>query len=217
MFTVIAIVGLLLWVEPLIAVIAFGVLGGIYGADLCAQSPHLEALGRVRAAANSERFRIANEALGGIKDIKLLGVKGLMRSICQSIAAHGACAGGGAGLSQVPQFALQAVAFGGIILLCLFLMDAARLASGAALGGILPILGVFAFAGQRLMPELSKLYQSLAKLQAGSCGRDMVHDDLMGKAGSGNLPRLSRRRSASSSASSSWMSPTATPMPNLPG
>ena len=57
------------------------------------------------------------------------------------------------------------MAFGGIILLCLVLMDPQGLASGAALGGILPILGVFAFAGQRLMPELSKLYQSLANFR----------------------------------------------------
>ena len=92
-------------------------------------------------------------------------------------------------LSQVPQLALQAVAFGGVILLCLILMDPQGLASGAALGGILPTLGVFAFAGQRLMPELSKLYQSLAQLQAGAAAVEIVHDDLLDKAGSGSLPR----------------------------
>jgi ABC-type multidrug transport system fused ATPase/permease subunit len=92
-------------------------------------------------------------------------------------------------MSQVPQFVLQAVSFGGIILLCLTLMDAEGLASGEALGGILPILGVFAFAGQRLMPELSKLYQSLAQLTAGGAAVSVVHDDLLDKAGSGNLLR----------------------------
>jgi ABC-type multidrug transport system fused ATPase/permease subunit len=189
-FTVTAIVTLLLWVNPLIAVIAFGVLGGIYGAVFGFSRRILKQNGHVRAAANSERFRIANEALGGIKDIKLLGREGsyavryaepsqrMARALVRVQV-----------LSQMPQFALQAVAFGGIILLCLVLMDPQGLASGAALGGILPILGVFAFAGQRLMPELSKLYQSLAQLQAGSAAVDMVHDDLMGKAGSGSLPR----------------------------
>ena len=62
--------------DPLIAVIAFGVLGGIYGAVYAFSRRILKRYGHVRAAANSERFRICNEALGGIKDIKLLGREG---------------------------------------------------------------------------------------------------------------------------------------------
>ncbi|MCD1636352.1 ABC transporter ATP-binding protein/permease [Martelella mediterranea] len=191
MLTVIAIVSLLMWVDPIIAVIAFGVLGGVYGAVYVFSRRILKGYGRARAAANSERFRIANEALGGIKDIKLLGREWSYAARYANPSQRMARAIVGVQvLSQVPQFALQAVAFGGVILLCIVLMDAEGLASGAALGGILPILGVFAFAGQRLMPELGKLYQSLAQLQAGSAAVEVVHDDLMGKAGSGSLPQL---------------------------
>lgn len=190
MFTVIAIVGLLLWVDPLITVIAFGALGGIYVAVHAFNRRILTGLGTVRANANSERFRVVNEALSGIKDIKLLGREGSYadryaeqsQRMALSLVAVQV-------ISQVPQFVLQAVAFGGIILLCLTLMDAEGLASGEALGGILPILGIFAFAGQRLMPELSKLYQSLAQLTAGGAAVSMVHDDLLDKAGSGSLLR----------------------------
>ena len=190
MFTVIAIVGLLLWVDPFITVIAFGALGGIYVAVYAFNRRILTGYGNVRANANSERFRVANEALSGIKDIKLLGREGSYadryaepsQRMARALVAVQV-------MSQVPQFVLQAVSFGGIILLCLTLMDAEGLASGEALGGILPILGVFAFAGQRLMPELSKLYQSLAQLTAGGAAVSVVHDDLLDKAGSGNLLR----------------------------
>ena len=93
-------------------------------------------------------------------------------------------------LSQVPQLALQAVAFGGVILLCLILMDPQGLASGAALGKHFANTWLYLlFAGQRLMPELSKLYQSLAQLQAGAAAVEILHDDLLDKAGSGSLPR----------------------------
>lgn len=187
--TVIAIVSLLLWVDPLIAAIAFGVLGGVYGAVYTLSRNILKSYGNVRVEANSERFRIVKEALGGIKDIKLLGREGFYAAryanpsqrMSRAIVAVQV-------LSQVPQFALQAVAFGGVILLCIVLMDAEGLASGAALGSILPTLGVFAFAGQRLMPELGKLYQSLAQLQAAGAAVSIIHVDLMGKAGSGNMP-----------------------------
>lgn len=189
MFTVIAIIGLLLWVEPMIAVISFAVFGGFYGAVYAFSRHVLKRYGYVRAKANSERYRIASEALGGIKDIKLLGREasyaakytGPSRRMAQALV-------GAEVLSQIPQLALQAVALGGVILLCLILMDPEGLASGAALGGILPTLGVFAFAGQRLMPELSKLYKSLAQLQVGGAAVEVVHDDLMVKARSGTLP-----------------------------
>lgn len=188
-FTVIAIVGVLLWVEPLVAVASFTVLGGLYGAIYAFSRHVLKRYGYARAEANSDRYRVANEALGGIKDIKLLGREAsyAARFAIPSNRMARALVGVQV-LSQVPQLTLQAVAFGGVILLCLILMDPQGLASGAALGSLLPTLGVFAFAGQRLMPELSKLYQSLAQIQAGAAAVKLVHDDLINKAGSGSLP-----------------------------
>ncbi|MEI4233697.1 ABC transporter ATP-binding protein [Roseovarius sp. D22-M7] len=187
--TVAAIVGLLLWVNPVIALIAFGVLGGIYGTIYSLSRHVLKQFGYTRARANSTRFRVASEALNGIKDIKLLGREG-------SYAARYAVPSKKMAralvwvqvLVQVPQLALQAVALSGVILLCLVLLDPQGFASGAALGGILPTLGVFAFAGQRMLPELSKLYRTLSQLQAGGAAVEAVYDDLIDKAGSGSLP-----------------------------
>lgn len=178
--TSLAIVGLLLWIEPAVAIIAFAVLGGIYGVIYAATRRKLNRLGKLQVLANQARFRMANESLTGIKDIKLLGREAAyldrfsgpsiqMARIQVNLAV----------ISQVPQFALQAVALGGVILLCLVLIEPAGVTSGTALGGLIPVLGVFAFAGQRLMPELSKLYQSLAQIQAGSAAVNSVHEDMV--------------------------------------
>jgi ABC-type multidrug transport system fused ATPase/permease subunit len=177
--TTLTIVGLLLWIEPVVAMIAFAVFGGIYGVIYIGTRRLLKSLGRIQLEANRARFRMANESLTGIKDIKLFGRESVYvdRYTGPSIRMARALTSV-AVFSQVPQFALQAVALGGIILLCLALIDPAGVASGAALGGLLPVLGVFAFAGQRLMPELSKLYHSLAQMQAGSVAVDAVHEDL---------------------------------------
>jgi len=191
LITIIAVVALLLWVDPLVTVIAFGVIGGMYGAVYLISRRALKRLGYMRATANSERFRIANEVLNGIKDIKLLGRESSYadqyanpsQRMARAIVIVQV-------LSQIPQFVLQAVAFGGVILLCLVLMDPQGMSSGVALGGILPTLGVFAFAGQRLMPELSKLYQALSQLQAGEAAVTIIHEDLIDKAASGSLPRV---------------------------
>lgn len=180
LMTMIAIVGLLLCVEPLIAAIAFAVLGGIYGVVYMSTRRMLKHLGSVRVEANLARFRFANESLTGIKEIKLLGRESAYLNRFEEPSIEMANAEVAvAAFSQVPQFALQAVALGGVILLCIILVDPVGVESGAAVGGVLPIIGVFAFAGQRLMPELSKLYQSLAQIQVGSAAVEAVYDDLV--------------------------------------
>ena len=190
MFTIVAIVGLLIWLEPVVALAALFGVGGTYVLIYWLSRRALNRLGTVRAAANSARFHVTNEALGGIKDIKLLGRESAYlarygtpsHTMAKAVATILV-------VSLVPKFALEAIAFGGIILLCLVLMDPESLASGATLNGLLPLLGLFAFAGQRMMPELQKLYQSLAILQAGRAAVDIVHDDLIGKAAGGHLPQ----------------------------
>ncbi|MFU8778253.1 MAG: ABC transporter transmembrane domain-containing protein, partial [Roseovarius sp.] len=178
--TTAAIIGLLLWVEPLVALIAFAVLGGIYAVVYLFTRRLLKKFGQLRVATNRERFRMANEALSGIKDIKLLGRElAYQRRYAQPSLRMARVSVLSGLLSAIPPQALQAVAFGGIILLCLVLIDPAGIHSGTALGGLLPVLGVFAFAGQKLMPELSKIYKSLAKMQAGSAAVDAVYEDLV--------------------------------------
>jgi ATP-binding cassette, subfamily B, bacterial PglK len=191
LLTVIAIVALLIWVDPAVALIVFGLLGGIYGTIFALSRRMLVRVGKIRTQANSERYRVANEALGGVKDIKLSGressyvsryqIPSLRMARSQVVAAI---------TNETPHFAMQTVAFGGAIILCLVLLDPQSLTSGSALGGILPLLGVFAFAGQRLMPEFSRLYRSLTLLQYNSAAVDVVYDDLVGKTAGGTLPQV---------------------------
>lgn len=185
--TTIAIVCLLLWVEPVVAMIAFSAFGGIYGAIYVGTRRILTQLGQARVQTNRQRYRLASESLNGIKDIKLLGREGayIDRYAVPSIGMARAMIGA-AVISSVPQFALQVVALGGIILLCLLLIDPAAV----SIGNVLPVLGVFAFAGQRLMPELSKVYQSLAQIQAGTAALDAVYEDLVLGRGIAGLSRV---------------------------
>jgi len=178
-FTISAIIILLLWAEPFVAIASFTVLGGVYSLTYCISRQPLKKLGMARLKANSARFRTANEALGGIKDIKLLGREGdyLVRYDIPSYEMARANTRVQI-ISAMPKFVLEAIAFGGIILLCLFLIETDGLESGSGIREILPVLGLFAFAGQRLMPELSKLYQSLAQIQAGSAAVEIVYRDL---------------------------------------
>jgi ABC-type multidrug transport system fused ATPase/permease subunit len=83
-------------------------------------------------------------------------------------------------VSTVPRFAIEAIAFGGVILLALSLMLRYQ-DSADSLGHILPLLGFYAFAGYRVMPALQGIYQSLTLLRAGAATVDGIAADLAGR------------------------------------
>ncbi|MAS04783.1 MAG: ABC transporter ATP-binding protein [Ahrensia sp.] len=189
--TIVVIVILLVWIDPIVALASFILLGGIYGGIFLISRQLVRRKGEIRAEANIFRYRIANEALGGVKDIKLLGRESAYVLRYEYPSQRMARADVFANvLSQLPQNLMQAVAFGGMIILCLLLVDSEGLASGQALGGILPLLGVFAFAGQRMMPELSRLYQGLTRLQYGSAAVESVYRDLALENSARPLPEM---------------------------
>ena len=54
---------------------------------------------------------------------------------------------------------LEAIAFGGILLMILYLMSKTGI-----FNNVLPIVSLYVFAGYRLMPALHQVYSSLAKI-----------------------------------------------------
>lgn len=188
--TIIALVGLLLWVDPVVAIAAFGVLGGTYGGIFFFSRMQINRAGTVRARTNSERYRFAMESFGGIKEIKLLGRE---RNYVERYSAPAHEMSKALVrvqiISQTPYYTIQAVAFGGVILLCMLLISPIGLTGGNALATILPLLGVFAFAGQRMMPELGKMYQAITRIQATRAAIELLHTDLMEARDNPELPK----------------------------
>ena len=79
-------------------------------------------------------------------------------------------------IGQVPRFALEAVAFGGIIVFVLVLLltreDARQ---------VIPLASLFAFAGYRMMPALQEIFTSLTKMQFNRAVLDRIHKDFVTK------------------------------------
>jgi len=178
---VLAVVMTLLVVEPLVASVTFGIFIAIYGIVIAFTRRYVRRMGLRRARANEGRFRMAGEALVGIKDVKLLGGEiAYLDRFSRASADMARAEISVRVLAEAPRYAIQIVAFGGIIVLCLILLDPQDLEQREALGDILPLIGILAFAGQRLMPELQKLYRAMTMMTSGSAALDRVHDDLLG-------------------------------------
>ena len=69
-------------------------------------------------------------------------------------------------LSQIPRFLIEAFAFGGIILLAIMLLQKSGGIEANNLGNImLPLLGLYAFSGLKLLPAIQVVYQSSTQIQ----------------------------------------------------
>jgi ABC-type multidrug transport system fused ATPase/permease subunit len=174
-FVVVALLLLLVAVNPIIALSIGGVLALAYGLVYRATSRYLDRIGAERGADNEARYRLVTEAFGGIKEIKIGGYEGSyvdrFRSPARRFAIHQAAA---QTIAQMPRFALEAIAFGGMVLVAVVLV-----AGSGTLGHVLPIMALYAFAGYRLMPAAQQIYASVSTMRYTLGALDKMHADLM--------------------------------------
>lgn len=171
---VLALALLVVFVDPWVALGAAVVVAGLYVSVFALVRGRLEVMGRERVSANRERYVAATEALNGIKDIKILGREdAYLRRFAEPssrFARHMAMA---STLSEVPKYLVEAVGVGGILVVALVLV-ATR--SGAT---VFPILGLYAFAGYKLIPAAQRIYEGVAKLRFGAGSIESLHEDMV--------------------------------------
>jgi ABC-type multidrug transport system fused ATPase/permease subunit len=167
---------LLFLVNPSVALGASAVLGGIYAVIYLFVRNRMARLGKRRSDANKRRYKVAHETFGGVKDIKLLGLESTYAErfkVPSKVFATTATTN--AIVSEAPRYLLEAVAFGGMVLLVVGLI----LQGNSHISEIVPTLGVFAFAGLRMFPAMQQIYNSLAKMRFVGPMLDNVHRDML--------------------------------------
>lgn len=118
------VIALLVVMDPTLAVLVSVTLGGAYVLVYQLVRRKQTRLGERQLAARTERYRIASEAFGGIKDVKVLGREAsfIARFRVPSLefsmtnASH-------AVVRQLPPFALETIAFGGLLTVLLYLLQ----------------------------------------------------------------------------------------------
>jgi ABC-type multidrug transport system fused ATPase/permease subunit len=166
---------LLLIVDPLLALSVGVVLGLAYAGIFAVMSGWLKRLGKARIKANQERFTSVSEAFGAAKEVK---VGGLEQVYIQRFAKPAEIYAKGQAtakvIAQLPRYALEAIAFGGMLLVILYFM-----AKSGSFASALPIITLYAFAGYRLMPALQQIYGAFTQLRFAGPALDALHQDLI--------------------------------------
>jgi len=165
---------LLILVDLKLTLIIITTLSLAYGLIYKFNKNLLNRIGKEHFKAAQERFSTLTEAFGASKEVKVGGLEEnyIKRfsdpsiTIARSIALE-------ALVSHLPRLALEAVAFGGMLLVLLYLM-----AQGGDITNVIPLIALYAFAGYRLMPALQHIYISLTRLRIVGPALDSVHNDL---------------------------------------
>ncbi len=165
---------LLIFVNPIISLVVAIVLALAYTLVYWASRKYLNRIGEERLNANQQRFNAVNEAFGASKEVKLGNLENIylnrFSKPSQIFARNQAIA---RVVEQIPRFVLEIIAFGGLLIVMLFLMS-----SGGSFASTLPIIAVYAFAGYRLLPALQQTYASLTQLRFAGPALDALHKDL---------------------------------------
>lgn len=151
---------MLIIASPALSVIIGFTLVGTYAIIFYFTNYHLSQVGKKRLKNNQLRFTTLNEAFGGIKELKAGNLEQTYINRFASSAEIFARAQASAQvIAQLPRFMLEAIAFGGVLSIILYLMS-----KGESFSDALPILSLFVFAGYRLMPALQQVYSSATQL-----------------------------------------------------
>jgi ABC-type multidrug transport system fused ATPase/permease subunit len=156
------VIGLLVLVRPAAALVAALVLGGSYSLIYLGVRRTLTRIGRQRYLANQERFRIAGEAMGGIKEIKVIGLEATyLRRFQDPARRMASVVAVSSVIGELPRNILKAIGYGALLFFVLFLL----LTGDGSLGSVLPVLGLYAFAGIRLFPAFQQIYGSMTMMR----------------------------------------------------
>jgi ATP-binding cassette subfamily C protein len=167
-------IGFLVYFDPVVAFMVASVLGVAYGTIYLLVRAQLDKRGEARVESNTKRYQFVGEAFGGIKEVKIRGKEeafleqydGPSWRYARNQALYRV-------IKKAPRYIIEAVAFGGIILIAIYLI-----AVQENIRQVIPVLGLYAFAGYRLMPALQEAFHGLASARFNVAALNKLHHDL---------------------------------------
>lgn len=171
---VLAMLGLVFAYNPWTALTIVLVVGALYGVIYRLVRKRLRRMGEEMQAVNKERYQACNEALHGIRDIKVTHAEDVYlqrynqasRTQARHIAANDT-------ISQTPLYLVEATGYTGLIVIALVLLS-----SSGDIAQVLPALGLYGFAAYRMLPAAQIMYRGIARLKFSSAVLEHLHHDM---------------------------------------
>lgn len=140
------------WYTTLLAAFLFGCF---YGAASWLLHARIARYGSLRYDSNERRFRIAAEALAGVKEVQLFGREAWYANAFDNESRNLSITNNRlTTFAMTPRFVIEVLVFTALIVVVLV-----KLVRGESFQQLAPALGVFAVAGLRMLPSAQLLYQ----------------------------------------------------------
>jgi len=170
----VTIIILLIIVDPKLTLIVGFSLGLAYVIIFYSLRTYLNRIGKESLENNLLRFTAVSEAFGASKEIKVGGLEQTyIKIFSNSSETFAKTQASSLIVASLPRFFLEAIAFGGVLLMILYMM----LQSGS-FNNSLPIISLYVFAGYRLMPALQVIYASFTQIIFVGPSLDKLYDDI---------------------------------------
>jgi ATP-binding cassette, subfamily B, bacterial PglK len=190
---VVCIILAILFLNPLIAVLALLGLGASYGAIYAISRGTLRRNGEIETQDHGERARIVTESFGAIKELLLLQAQPLFverfahrcRSIAATIVSNLL-------IAQIPRYALESAT--ACVLVGLAIRSSLR---AEPIGPLIAQLTFIGIAIYRLLPALQQLFNASVKMRSDAPAFERIAEDL-------RLARARRAAESTKTAEAPW-------------
>lgn len=170
----VAILLLLVAVEPLAALFAVSVIGVASLVLWVIIRRRLSATGRRAQDASGKVYQRAIEALGGLKEATVLGRRShFLDQFLIASTNHARAMKSYRFTSDLPRLLIESAAICGMLGIAFVAISRGREAAEA-----LPLLGLFGLAAIRLMPAMNRIVTATAQIRHGAASFDVVYEDL---------------------------------------
>jgi ABC-type multidrug transport system fused ATPase/permease subunit len=168
------ILGWLILLDPVVALTAAIAMGGAYLLVYISTRRLLNRLSRRELANSQNKLRSVTELIGGIKELKVLGRE---KEYLEHFAQASVQSANNSHLFSVvlalPRTFLEILLFGSLLLIPVYLL----LKDGNT-ASFLPLLGTYAFAAMRLVPNLQAILNNALLIRRGGAGLNALATDL---------------------------------------
>ncbi|PIZ05038.1 MAG: hypothetical protein COY58_01200 [Gammaproteobacteria bacterium CG_4_10_14_0_8_um_filter_38_16] len=166
---------LLFFYSPLLMSIIVASVGLFYGAFIFIFRKHIEKSSEIAMAANSKKYKHAIEALHAIQDVKLMNSYNfVLKQFSRPSVLYANARSSANILSDMPRFFLDILLFGGILAYIVIML----LQHNSNFHTIVPTLAMFGYAGMRLIPSVSIIYNSYITIKFAEPSLNLLFSDM---------------------------------------
>ena len=165
---------LLIWIEPLMTSMLLGIMVLFYFLVYKRIKSRLDYYGKISPEFSNKSFKLINEAFAAIKEIKVRRNGQIYLDLFDPLAKRYCDAQVKIHLfGEVPRGLVEVVSFGGILLISILMIN-----ENDGFQQVIPLLGMYALALNRLLPAVHNIYYQIARIRFHSPSLQVIQEDL---------------------------------------